>query len=190
MTELNRTTFGKDNSGYATASLSRIEEMMNARQDLITRHAEHYGIEIDKDNRVTGDVDLLDFDPDAYDEWAEATSNMRVIRETAAAFGCEVSRGEDGAWHATQTQTRNSVIGVSHAVDPKGRVVLQRIGKDALLFRGGKYQPFVVAHRYDEKTGEWSHGNYLDTVAEAVEALGFKATRTRSGRGERREAGR
>ena len=126
MTELNRTTFGKDNSGYATASLSRIEEMMNARQDLITRHAEHYGIEIDKDNRVTGDVDLLDFDPDAYDEWAEATSNMRVIRETAAAFGCEVSRGEDGAWHATQTQTRNSVIGVSHAVDPKGRAARSR----------------------------------------------------------------
>lgn len=84
--------------------------------------------------------------------------------------------------NTTRMQTSNPSSGVLQAIDPKGRVVLERRDKDALLFRGGAYQPFIVAHGYDERSGEWSYGDYLDTAAEAVEALSPKAVRrTRNG---------
>ncbi len=85
---------------------------------------------------------------------------------------------EDDPEPKASSPSRSPAIEVSQAIDPKGRIVLERFGRDALLFRGGKYQPFVVAHGYDEKTGEWSHGNYLDTVSEAVEKLNPKAARS------------
>lgn len=177
MVEFNRAVFDKEDPGYESSNLAHVEKMMNARQDTITRYAEKYNLEIDGDNRIVGEHDLLDYDPEAYDEWVAARNDMHAIRETAAAFGCEVKRGEAGTWHVAQTQTRNLALGVAQAVDPKGRVVLQRLGRDALLFRGGAYQPFVVAHGYDERTGSWSHGNYLDTAAEAAETLNRKTVR-------------
>lgn len=188
MTELDSLTFTEE---HPQREFARVEAMMNARQNLIKRHAEHYGIELDDDNRVTGEIDLLDFDPEAYDEWVVARSDMHAICATAAALGCEVSRGEDGAWRISRTQARILVPGVSQAIDPKGRVVLERRGPDALLFRGGAYQPFVLAHGYDGRTGEWSHGNYLDTAAEAAEAINPEAVRhPRNGTRGHREAER
>lgn len=95
---------------------------------------------------------------------------------------------EDDLEPKASSPSRSPAIEVSQAIDPKGRIVLERFGRDALLFRGGKYQPFVVAHGYDEKTGEWSHGNYLDTVCEAAGKLNPKAARrTRSSGREHRK---
>lgn len=176
-------------STHESPSLTRIEEMMNARQNLITRYAQKYGIEVDWDNRVTGETDLLDYDSVAFDEWAEAASEMFAIRETAAAFGCEVSRGSDGAWRAMQARqplaleqaatVHNPLPEISQCIDPKGRVVLETRGRDALLFRGGRYQPYVVAHGYDRRTGEWSHCNYRDTAA--AETLNHSARQVGKG---------
>lgn len=188
MVRFDREAFVKEDPEHGTPNLALIERMMNERQDLIARYAEKYSLEIDDGNRIVGEHDLLDFDTEAYDEWTAARSDMDAIRATAAAFGCEVERGEAGTWHAVQAQTRNLASGVAQAIDPKGRVVLQRLDRDALLFRGGAYQPFVVAHGYDERTGEWSHGSYLDTAAEAAEALNPKAVgRPRNGVRARRE---
>ena len=52
-------------------------------------------------------------------------------------------------------------------LDPKGNVVLARFGNDALIFRGGPYEPYVVASGYDEQTGTWSHGTYYSDLSRA-----------------------
>lgn len=195
MVDFDQTSPTQDGTEPGAASLSRIEAMMNENQRLIVGYAAKYGIEIDEDNRITGETDLLDYDPEAFDKWVEARSNMHAIGQAAAAFGCEVSRGSDGAWRAMQARkphvleqaaaVHDPLPEVSQCIDPKGRVVLETRGRDALLFRGGRYQPYVVAHGYDGRTGEWSHGNYLETAAEAAEALNPAVRLTAKGKGGR-----
>lgn len=58
----------------------------------------------------------------------------------------------------------------AQAIDPKGNVLLETFGSDALLFRPGAVQPYVVAHGYDGRTGEWGHGTYFSDPASAYEA--------------------
>ena len=171
MAEFNRPTFAKDDPELKSPCFARIEETMNSRQDLITRYAEKYDIETDWDNRFIGDEDLLVIDPIAFDEWAAARNDIHAIRETAETLGCRVSRGGDMAWHVSGAQTRTPAPGVSQAIDPQGRVVLEMRGADALLFDGYVFQPFFVARRYDEKTGHWDCGDRFGTVQEAAEAL-------------------
>ena len=64
------------------------------------------------------------------------------------------------------------------ALDPKGNIVLENFGRDALVLRIGKdgnilphdLQPYVVAHGYDLTTGEWSHGSYFSDLGRAYDA--------------------
>ncbi len=61
---------------------------------------------------------------------------------------------------------------VARGLDPKGRLVLStardRHGDvEALIYKGGRPQPFVVAHGYDAETGEWGHGSYFASLEEA-----------------------
>lgn len=54
---------------------------------------------------------------------------------------------------------------VSPSIDAKGNVVLEAYGNgDAVIFRGGGFRPFVVAHGYDAETGEWSQGEYHESA--------------------------
>lgn len=49
-----------------------------------------------------------------------------------------------------------------------GFTVLRHVGSTALVFTGeGAPQPYVVAHGYDEKSGEWGWGSYYGSAAAA-----------------------
>lgn len=65
---------------------------------------------------------------------------------------------------------------VARELDPKGRLVLSTARNrhdavEALIYKGGRPQPFVVAHGYDAETGEWGHGSYFASLEEAREEL-------------------
>lgn len=61
--------------------------------------------------------------------------------------------------------------------DPKGNIVLEDFGRNALVVRTGSdgeilpksLQPYVIAHDYEAKTGEWSHGSYFSDLGHAYE---------------------
>lgn len=63
-------------------------------------------------------------------------------------------------------------------LDPKGNIVLENFGRDALIVRTGSdgtilpkaLQPYVVAHGYEAETGEWGHGSYFSDLGHAYEA--------------------
>ena len=63
-------------------------------------------------------------------------------------------------------------------LDPKGNIVLENFGRDALVVRTGTdgsilpkaLQPYVVAHGYEAETGEWAHGSYFSDLGHAYEA--------------------
>lgn len=55
---------------------------------------------------------------------------------------------------------------MAETTDPKGNIVMETFedgsGRtDALIFRPGAAQKYVVAHGYDAETGEWSQGSYF-----------------------------
>ena len=45
--------------------------------------------------------------------------------------------------------------------------VLGTIGKSTIIQRNTKFEPFICASGYDEKTGTWNGANYFDTFQDA-----------------------
>lgn len=52
--------------------------------------------------------------------------------------------------------------------DKKGHVVLERREDAALLFCGDLPEPYVIAHGYDEESGEWDYGTYFARLRQAA----------------------
>ncbi len=56
----------------------------------------------------------------------------------------------------------------------QGYPVIYRGQKAVVLFRQDAHDPYVVAHGYDEKRGDWSQGSYFDDLRKAmIEADGM-----------------
>lgn len=63
------------------------------------------------------------------------------------------------------------------ALDPKGNIVLEQFDSTALVVRTGsdgkvlpkQLEPYVVASRYDPRTGEWAAGSYYSDLGNAYE---------------------